>query len=60
MRAHGIDISDPDPTTGDMPLGGRLANATRAQVQNDPGYKAAHDACQDKLRGSENDSRKNE
>jgi hypothetical protein len=48
MRAHSIDLGDPDPT-GDMTLHGRLANATRAQVDNDPGYKAATAACQDKL-----------
>ena len=50
MRAHGIDMSDPTPT-GDTPLSGRLANATRAQVQNDPGFKAAQAACKNKLPG---------
>ena len=50
MRAHGIDMSDPTPT-GDMTTGGRLAHATRAQEQNDPGYKAAYQACKDKLPG---------
>jgi hypothetical protein len=48
MRAHDIDVSDPDPT-GNMVIGGRLANATRAQVEADPGYKAAYGACKDKL-----------
>src|SRR5215468_3512502 len=50
MRAHGIDMADPTPT-GDTPLSGRLANATRAQVQNDPGFKAAQAACKNKLPG---------
>jgi hypothetical protein len=50
MRAHGIDMSDPTPT-GDMIIGGRLEHATKAQVQNDPGYKAAYQACKNKLPG---------
>jgi hypothetical protein len=50
MRAHGIQMSDPDPT-GDMQTGGRLAHATRAQELNDPGYKAANQACKSKLPG---------
>ena len=50
MRAHGIDMADPTPT-GEMHLGGRLAHATRAQVFNDPGYKAAFAACKDKAGG---------
>jgi hypothetical protein len=48
MRAHGIAMSDPD-RTGDMQVGGRLENVTRAQLNNDPGYKAAQAACRDKL-----------
>ena len=49
MRTHGIQMSDPDPT-GNMRLGGRLANATtRAQLNADPGFKAAYQACKDKL-----------
>jgi hypothetical protein len=50
MRAHGIDMGDPDPT-GDMQIGGRLENATKTQLNNDPGYKAAYQACKDKLPG---------
>jgi hypothetical protein len=50
MRAHGIDMADPTPD-GQMHLGGRLAHATRAQVFNDPGYKAAFAACKDKAGG---------
>jgi hypothetical protein len=48
MRAHGIQMSDPDPT-GDMQIGGRLEHVTRAQLNADPGYKAANQACKDKL-----------
>src|SRR4051812_34964300 len=44
MRAHDIEVSDPDPT-GNMQVGGRLASATRAELEADPGYRAAYDAC---------------
>ena len=50
MRAHGIDMSDPTPT-GDMRIGGRLEHVTRAQLDNDPGFKAAQAACKNKLPG---------
>ena len=52
MRAHGIDVSDPDPANGKISFEGRLAHASRAQIQNDPQYKAANDACKDKLPGT--------
>ena len=48
MRAHGIDISDPKPD-GEWTIGGRLAHVTKAQLNNDPGYKAAMAACKGKL-----------
>jgi len=51
MRAHGIQMSDPDPATGDTPIGGRLAHVSRAQLNNDPGYKAANQACKSRLPG---------
>jgi hypothetical protein len=51
MRAHGIQMSDPDPHTGDTPIGGRLAHVTRAQLNNDPGFNAAYQACKSKLPG---------
>lgn len=57
MRAHGIDMADPTPT-GDTIIGGRLAHATRAQLDNDPGYKAAQAACKDKLPANWNSPRK--
>ena len=49
MREHDIDMSDPDPDTGRSQIGGRLANATRDQLRADPAYKAAAEACKDKL-----------
>jgi hypothetical protein len=45
MRAHGADVSDPDPTTGDM----TTPHSTRAEAENDPLYQAAFAACKDKL-----------
>ena len=53
MRAHGMDMSDPQPD-GDMQIGARLAHASRAQELNDPGLKAAQAACRDKLAGGRN------
>jgi hypothetical protein len=47
MRAHHVEISDPDPAHGDMTLSGY----SRAQQQTDPVFKAAHAACKDKLPG---------
>jgi len=52
MRAHGIQVSDPD-RTGDMNIGGRLEHVTRAQLHADPGFKAALRACKDKLPAAE-------
>jgi hypothetical protein len=49
MRQHGIQLTDPDPNTGKSQLTGRLAQSSRDQIQNDPTYKAADTACQDKL-----------
>jgi hypothetical protein len=49
MREHGIELTDPDPGTGKSQFAGRLANATRDQIFNDPAYKAADAACKDKL-----------
>jgi hypothetical protein len=54
MRAHDIDMSDPDPKTGDMTTG----HVTRDQEQNDPAYKAAEAACRDKLPAQERQPRK--
>jgi hypothetical protein len=49
MRDHDIEMSDPDPNTGRSQIGGRLADANRDQLRADPGYKAAAEACKDKL-----------
>ena len=49
MREHDIEMSDPDPNTGRSQIGGRLANASRDQLRADPIYKAAAEACKDKL-----------
>jgi signal transduction histidine kinase len=48
MREHDIDMSDPDPT-GNMQVGGRLADVTRAELETDPGFKAASAACAENL-----------
>jgi hypothetical protein len=45
MRAHGIEVSDPDPTTGDM----TFPYSTRAEAEADPLFQAAYAACKDKL-----------
>jgi hypothetical protein len=49
MREHGIEMTDPDPNTGQSKYQGRLANAGKAEIENDPGFKAAYQACKDKL-----------
>jgi hypothetical protein len=48
MRAHDIEMTDPT-SDGDMQINGRFEHVTRAQLENDPGYKAAMTACKDKL-----------
>jgi hypothetical protein len=55
MRAHDIDISDPETTgtnIGNMVIHGRLENVSRTELENDPVYKAAMSACKDKLPAS--------
>ncbi len=49
MRAHDIEMTDPAAVDGNMVIKGRLANITRAQLDSDPVYKAAIEACKDKL-----------
>jgi hypothetical protein len=49
MRAHDIEMSDPDPSTGRSQIGGRLAGATRDRLRADPVYTQAAEACKDKL-----------
>ncbi len=46
MRAHGVEMTDPDPNTGNGKLAGRYASMSRDQVLADPTYKAADAACE--------------
>jgi hypothetical protein len=55
MRAHGIQMSDPDPTTGDMTSPGSV----RAEQENDPVYEAAYAACKDELPNEMTSTEKN-
>lgn len=57
MRAHDIDMSDPETTgtnIGNIVMHGRLANLSRTELDSDPVYKAAMEACKDKLPASAN------
>ena len=45
MRDHGVDMPDPDPDSGGFGMGEGGANFDR----NDPTFKKAMEACQDKL-----------
>jgi hypothetical protein len=54
MRAHDIDMSDPDPQTGNMTTG----SVTRDQERNDPAFKAAEATCRDKLPAEEKQQKK--
>jgi hypothetical protein len=56
MRQHGIPLSDPDPATGKSKFEGRLANASKTQIENDPQVKAAQNACKDKLKVPDSNS----
>jgi hypothetical protein len=52
MRAHDIPITDPQvggDRPGNMRIGGRFEDVTRAQLEADPVYQAAMEACKDKL-----------
>lgn len=53
MRAHGVEVSDPDPNTGKSQLQGRFANMSRDQMFNDPTYKAADAACEGRLQSAQ-------
>lgn len=48
MRAHDIPITDPLPD-GNMKINGRFERVTRTQLNADPVFIAAMDACRDKL-----------
>lgn len=49
MREHGVEMTDPDPSTGRSQYQGRFANSNRDQIFNDPTYKSADAACKDRL-----------
>ncbi len=51
MRDHGIQMADPDPNSGGISVGGAAGASPGDKVQtlNDPAFKAAHNACKDKL-----------
>jgi hypothetical protein len=44
MRNHGIEMTDPLPD-GNMKINGRLGSLNRTQVNADPQFRAAEDAC---------------
>lgn len=48
MRSHEIEMTDPTPE-GNMRVGGRLEHVNRTQLLADPAFKAAQEACKDKL-----------
>lgn len=48
MREHGIEITDPLPD-GNMKINGRLGSMNRTQLEADPQYQSAYNACKDKL-----------
>lgn len=52
MRAHDIEMSDPvteGERIGNMVIRGRLEFVSRDQLEADPVFKAAMEACKDKL-----------
>jgi hypothetical protein len=51
MRDHGIQMADPDPNTGGITIrgGSGASPGDKTQTLNDPAFKAAQEACQDKL-----------
>jgi hypothetical protein len=48
MRAHQIEMTDPLPD-GNMRILGRMNQMNREQLNADPAYKAALNACRDRL-----------
>jgi hypothetical protein len=60
MREHGVEMTDPDPTTGNGQYAGRFANMSKTQIQNDPTYKTAQAACQSILDNAEPPQKDNE
>jgi hypothetical protein len=50
MRDHGVDMPDPDPNSGALRI--TQSGAAPQFGPDDPTFKAAQEACQDKLPGS--------
>jgi hypothetical protein len=51
MRDHGVDMPDPDPNSGGMMI--NSSGGPNPQLDpNNPTFKAAQDACKDKLPGA--------
>jgi hypothetical protein len=48
MRQHGIEMTDPDHDGG-ITIGGRLKDVSRTELNADPQFQAAQNACKDKL-----------
>lgn len=44
MREHGVEMTDPLPD-GNMKINGRLGQLNRTQLNADPQFRAAEDAC---------------
>lgn len=53
MREHGVEMTDPDPTTGNGQYTGRFATMSKTEIMNDPTYKTAQAACQSILDNAE-------
>jgi hypothetical protein len=49
MRDHGVDMPDPDPNSGGLRIS---SSGGPAFGPDDPTFKAAQEACQDKLPGA--------
>jgi hypothetical protein len=49
MRDHGVDMPDPDPNGGGLRIN---SSGGPAMGPDDPTFKAAQEACKDKLPGA--------
>jgi hypothetical protein len=56
MREHGVQMADPDPNNGGISIGNKpapgpseSAGGMKAGPPDDPNFKAAEEACKDKL-----------
>jgi hypothetical protein len=53
MRDHGVDMPDPDPNNGGLRIS-QSGGPAAGMGPDDPTFKAAQDACKDKLPGANN------